>query len=75
METRELLDDIEHRICQNKLTREQVFTKMKCIIQTLERSDKLPSYEDIIDNWFCANKERPSKKQFYETLKKLGNFT
>jgi hypothetical protein len=39
MNTIKLLDEIEYKICCQELTKEQVFTKMKCIILTLERSD------------------------------------
>ena len=39
MNTKELLNEIEYKICKNEMTKEQVFTQMKQIIQSLERSD------------------------------------
>ena len=37
----DLVNNIEHLICCNELSKEQVFTKMKCLIQELEKQNQL----------------------------------
>ena len=85
MNTKKILDEIEYQICNQQLTKEQVFTKMKNIIQMLERSNnsdyavqptaspKLPSFEVVKEN-MIVSKCGSIEEDVYNTLKKLGNF-